>query len=139
MVRYHQGAGREGMSRLHDAVTEGTSLPFGPIRKRTPAEYAQLHAGIEFITPEWERDCAILMARGFGMGCDLAFLAELAGKTEYEVQQGLARVARTLATWERNASKWANKYVAIEPSAAFPDGASERDQQRERSNRRGGL
>jgi hypothetical protein len=127
------------MSRLHDAVTEGTNLPFGPIRKRTPAEYAQLHSGIEFIFPEWERDCAILMARGFGMGFDVRVLAQLAEKEEYEVTLALARVSRTLATWERNASKWANRYVAVEPQSANPDGASERDQYRERSNRKGGL
>jgi hypothetical protein len=127
------------MTRLHDAVTEGTELSFGPIRKRTPAEYAQLHAGIEFIMPEWERDCAILMARGFGMGFDVSVLAEIAGKPEYEVRAALGRVSRTLATWERNASKWANRYVAVEPQSALPDGASERDQYRERSNRKGGL
>lgn len=127
------------MTRLHDAVTEGTGLPFGPFRRRTPAEWAQLHAGIERIFPEWERDCAILMARGFGMGQNLSTLADLAGKTEDEVANAIARVSRTLATWERNASKWANRYVAIEPQSALPDGASERDQYRERANRRGGL
>lgn len=125
------------MSRLHDAVTEGSSLPFGPLRRRSPAEYAQLHSGIEFITPEWERDVAILMARGFGIQYDVTSLAVMAGRTETEVRDALARVCRTLATWERNASKYASRYVAIEPTAGFADGSSERDQRRERSNRRG--
>ncbi len=124
---------------LHKAVTEGTCLPFGPMRRRTPAEWAQIHAGIEFIHPEWERDCAILMARGYGMLWDITSLAHLARKTEDEVQAAIMRVSRTLATWERNACKWSTKYVAIEPQSRASDGASEQDQRRERGNRRGGL
>ena len=114
-------------------------MPFGSVAanaSRTRAEYAQLHSGVEFIQPEWERDCAILMARG---GWTVALLAELAGKTEDEVEVALGRVARTLATWERNACKWSTRYVAVEPQACASDGASERDQRREKTNRRGNL
>lgn len=132
------------MSPLHDAVTEGTNLAFGPFpRKRTPAEVAQIHAGIEFIKPEWERDCAILMARWFGVigspAENIEKLCQLAEKSEYEVRAALSRVSRTLCTWERSASKWGYRYVAIEPQSAFPDGANQRDQSRERNNRRGGV
>jgi hypothetical protein len=128
------------MSRLHDAVTEGNLLPFGALGvRRSAAEYAQLHAGIEFILPEWERDCAILMARGFGIVWDVTSIAVLADKTEDQVRDALARVSRTLATWERNACKWSTRYVAVEPMSIASDGASERDQRRERGNRRGGL
>jgi hypothetical protein len=126
------------MSRLHDTVMEGTSLPFGPLGvRRSAAEYALFHAGIEFVSPEWERDCVILMARGFGIVWDITSLAVLAGKTEDEVRAAIGRVTRTLATWERGASKWSNRYVAIEPASQFGDGSSERDQRRERSNRSG--
>jgi hypothetical protein len=128
------------MENLHNQVTGGQPwLPFGSVASaasRTKAEWAQLHSGIEFIQPEWERDCAILMARG---GWTIALLAGVVDKDEYEIEVALGRVTRTLATWERNACKWSTRYVAVEPQACAPDGASERDQRRERTNRRGSV
>jgi len=124
---------------LHDYVTDGKPwLPFGYLAStpfRTRAEWAQLHSGIEFIQPEWERDCAILMARGWTM----ERLCDASGKTDWEIEAALARVSRTLATWERNACKWSTRYVAVEPQACASDGASERDQHREHTNRRGSV
>ncbi len=126
------------MITLHEFVTAGRAwLPFGPMRNpRNKSEWAQLHSGIEFIVPEWERDCAILMARG---GWTAGALAIVCGKTEFQVADALGRVARTLATWERNACKWSTRYVAMEPQACASDGASERDQRREKTNRRGAV
>ena len=121
---------------LRDAVSEGSSLVFGPMAQaRTNAEYALLHSGIEFIQPAWERDCVILMARGY----TIERLIELTGLADYEIHVAIGRVTRTLATWERNACKWSTRYVAVEPQACAPDGASERDQRRERTNRRGSV
>ena len=128
---------------LHDYVTFGYDhLPFGPLaapfqRSRTPAEWALLHSNIEFIEPEWERDCVLLLARN--QGWTFERLSRVSGKSVYEIENAVGRVTRTLATWEVNAGKWAHRYVAREPQAYTRDGASERDQYRERGNRRGSL
>jgi hypothetical protein len=125
---------RQGLENLRCAVSGDSGLPFGPLLvMRTKAEYAALHSGIEFVTPAWERDYLILRFRGL----PLENIASLAGVDEYEISLAIGRVARMLATWERNACKWATRYVAIEPQAAARDGASERDQHREHGNRKG--
>lgn len=91
-------------------VQSGTDLALGLITG-TPAEWAQLHAGIEFIEPVHERDMMILSARGWS----IRGLASLAEVDELIVVNALGRVARTLATWERNACKWSTRFVAVEP------------------------
>lgn len=90
------------------------ALPYGPRSERTPAEWAQLHSGIEFIAPSWERDAMIFKSQGMLMW----EIASITGHTEAEVERALGRVARTLTSWERNACKWATRYVAREPWAA---------------------
>jgi len=100
---------------------------------RTPAEWAQLHAGIEFIQPQRDRELMQMSAQGFSV-CNLA---EQFAMDPLEVQRSLARTARTLATWERNACKWSTRFVAIEPNSQYPQGASERDQRAERQERYG--
>ena len=124
-----------GKAVLRTVVMAGTRLTFGPMVDRSPAEWAQWHSGMEFITPQWERDALLLMARGETIDS----VAELAGIRDYEVEDALGRAARTLATYERNACKWSTRYVAVEPMACATDGASERDQRRERMNRKGAL
>lgn len=124
------------MPTLRDFVQDNSSLPFGPITGRSRSEWVQLHSGIEFIQPEWERYCVILLARG---DWTIGALAIVAGRTENEVADAVGRVTRTLATWERNACKWSTRYVAREPMALANDGASERDQRREKTNRRGAV
>lgn len=125
---------RKGLENLRQAVSGTSSLPFGPlIAERTKAEYAALHSGIEFVTPVWERNYLILRFRGL----PVETIAKLADVDEYEISMAIGRVARMLATWERNACKWATRYVAVEPQAAARDGASERDQHREHGNRKG--
>jgi hypothetical protein len=128
----------EEKAALRSLVCGGVRLIFGPMASRSAgdrshAEWAQWHSGVEFLTPVWERDCLLLASRGWTCRA----LAEVARIDEYEVQAALGRQARTLATYERNASRWASRYVAREPQASATDGASERDQRRERTNRRG--
>lgn len=91
-------------------VEGGTGLPLGRCTG-TPAEWAQLHAGIEFIHPPHERDMMILSARGWAV----RGIADLAEVDEGYVREALSRVARTLTTWERNACAWATRFVAVEP------------------------
>ncbi|MGH9920225.1 MAG: hypothetical protein ACRD6W_15330 [Nitrososphaerales archaeon] len=109
------------MSDLEDLralVTDNPALPFGDHRQFKPCQWAMLHAGIEFIAPE--RDRLLLWGRSCGYSVDL--LAAVANVPPVEVERAIGRASRTLATWERNASRWANRYVAREPVSAFPDG-----------------
>jgi hypothetical protein len=71
------------------------------------------------------------------LGVSNAVLAEHFGIDVLEVERSLARTARTLATWERNACSWSTRYVAVEPNSQYPSGASERDQHQERQERSG--
>jgi hypothetical protein len=128
----------EEKAALRSLVCDGLCLVFGAMASgasggRSHAEWAQWHSGVEFLTPVWERDCLLLTSRGWTRQA----LAEVARIDEYEIDAALGRQARTLATYERNASRWASRYVAREPQASSSDGASERDQRRERTNRRG--
>lgn len=102
---------------------------------RTPAEWAQLHAGVEFIQPERDR----LMMQMAGAGFNVWHLAEQFAVDPLEVERSLARSARTLITWERNACKWATHFVAVEPNSAYPNGSSQRDQAKENDQRNGDL
>lgn len=87
-------------------------LPFGgPLgHDRTAAEWAALHAGVEFL-PANERKALLLSAQGF----PLVNIATRLGLDPLEVQRMMQRSARTLITWERNACKWSTRYVAREP------------------------
>jgi hypothetical protein len=80
---------------------------------RTPAEWAQLHAGIDFIMPDRDREMMQLKA----MGATVEQLSSRFGMAALEVDRAIARTARTLATWERNACKWSTRFVACEPMA----------------------
>ncbi len=92
---------------------------------RRPAAWASLHAGEEFL-PELDRD--VLFSRQLGMPVEL--IGDALGLDPLEVERNLARTCRTLATWERNACKWANRYVAIEPNVAEYGDTRERTSQR---------
>lgn len=98
------------------------SLEFGPINGRTPAQWALLHAGVEFLPT---RDRRIIWLRAGR--CSLEFIALQFQMTELDVERSLGRSARTLATWERNASKWATRFVAREPMSLAPGASPERE------------
>lgn len=80
---------------------------------RRPCEWAALHAGVEFV-PALDRQILELRQRSY----DLDAIACAYALDPLEVERSLARTCRTLATWERNACKWATRYVAIEPNVA---------------------
>lgn len=99
---------------------------FGPLGSpRRPAQWALLHAGIEFI-PKRDREIMWLRAEGYS----IESLAEAQGLSDIEIERSLARTARTLAMWERNACKWATRYVAREPMAQAPGAMPETDARR---------
>lgn len=98
---------------------------------RTPAEWAQRHAGIEFIQPP--RDREMMERRAQGWNVDM--LAQQYAIDPMEVERSLARTARTLITWERNACRWATHFVAVEPNGNYGDGSSQRDMKLERDQR----
>jgi hypothetical protein len=100
---------------------------------RTPAEWAQLHAGIEFIKPE--RDRQMMQLRAMGWNVDM--IAHQFAIDPLEVQRSIERTARTLITWERNACRWATHFVAVEPNSMFPNGSRERDKAKEHDQRNG--
>ena len=102
-----------------------SDLPFGPIGgPRKPCEWAALHAGVEFLT---ELDRRILERRQQGQRIEhIAVFEQL---DPYEVERSIARSCRTLATWERNACKWATRYVAVEPNVAEYGDTRERTSQ----------
>lgn len=109
------------MSALEDLralATDNPALPFGDHARFRPCQWAMLHAGIEFIAPE--RDRLFLWCRSLGYSVDI--LAAIGEVEPIEVERAIGRASRTLATWERNASRWANRYVAREPQAATVDG-----------------
>lgn len=98
-------------------------LPFGPIGSfRTPAQWALMHAGLEFLA---KRDREIVWLKAEGL--EIETLATRLGIPEIEIERSLDRTARTLATWERNACKWATRYVAREPMAQAPGASPESD------------
>ena len=99
---------------------------FGPLGKpRRPAQWALLHAGIEFIP---KRDREIMWMRAEGHSVET--IAHAKGLSDLEVERSLTRTARTLAAWERNACKWATRYVAREPMAQAPGAMPESDTRR---------
>jgi hypothetical protein len=98
------------------------TLPFGPASSRTRAQWALLHAGVEFLP---SKDRRIIWERAGGSTIEL--LARTYELTELEVERSIGRSARTLATWERNACKWATRYVAREPMALAPGASPERE------------
>jgi hypothetical protein len=98
------------------------TTPFGTLgSSRSPSQWALLHAGIEFIP---KRDREIMWERAGGLSIDQ--LAEKFGIPDVEVERSILRTSRTLAAWERNACKWATRYVAREPMAQAPGAAPER-------------
>lgn len=96
------------------------TLPFGPLKGRTPAQWALLHAGVEFL-PAKDREIIWLRAGRYS----ISKISQLKGMPEIQVERSLGRSARTLATWERNACKWATRYVAREPMALAPGASPE--------------
>lgn len=96
------------------------SLPFGPINGRTPAQWALLHAGVEFL-PSLDREIIWLRAGR----CTIQQIAQMKRMKPIDVERSLGRSARTLATWERNACRWATRYVAREPMALAPGASPE--------------
>lgn len=110
------------------AITD--EMPYPPPAYRRPCHWAQLHAGIQYIIPIWERNALIWYSRGIGI--DL--LSDAYGKTAYEVRTAIHRVERTLATWEREQDPSATRYVMREPASLWPDGARERDRVRDTSS-----
>lgn len=50
-----------------------------------------------------------------GRGHSVQVLADAFDLPTDEVEKTLARVARTLCTWERNACRWSTRFVAQEP------------------------
>jgi transposase len=96
---------------------------FGPLGKpRRPAHWALLHAGAEFLPV---RDRKIIWRKADGLS--VAQIAKEMGVSELDIQNSLARSARTLAIWERGATRWATRYVAREPMAQAPGAMPERD------------
>lgn len=102
-------------------------LPFGPVGgPRRPCQWAALHAGVEFLT-QLDRD--ILEARQSGLSVE--YIATMMNLDPLEIDRNIARSCRTLITWERNACKWAYRYVAVEPNVAeFGDTRERVSQQR---------
>lgn len=82
-------------------------------RPRRPCEWAALHAGVEFVPMQDQRVLALRQGRW-----SIDIIAKVLVLDPLEVERSLARTCRTLATWERNACKWATRYVAIEPNVA---------------------
>jgi hypothetical protein len=80
---------------------------------RRPCQWASLHAGEEFL-PAMDLD--ILQWRQAGLSVDA--IAVILNMDPLWVEHNLARTCRTLATWERNACKWATRFVALEPMVA---------------------
>jgi hypothetical protein len=110
-----------------------SDLPFGPIGSpRRPCQWAALHAGVEFL-PQLDRDCLELRQLGFGIEA----IAAMVGIDPLEVERNLARSCRTLITWERNACRWANRYVAVEPMVAVLGDNRERVSQQRPGTQRG--
>lgn len=103
-----------------------TLLPFGKLgSSRTPAQNALLHAGLEFI-PKRDREIMWLRAEGY----PIESLAKTQGMSDIEIERSLERTARTLAAWERNACRWATRYIAREPMAQAPGAMPESDARR---------
>jgi hypothetical protein len=98
-------------------------LPYPPVAERRPCHWAQLHAGIQHIVPKWERDALIWRSRGI----TIYELSLFYGKEPSEIRAAIARVERTLVTWEREQDRAARRYPLREPAALWPDGARERD------------
>jgi hypothetical protein len=98
------------------------TLPFGPISDRTGAQWALLHAGVEFLPV---KDRQIIWQRAGGATIEL--IAKTFEMTELDVERSIGRSSRTLCTWERNANKWATRYVAREPMALAPGASPERE------------
>lgn len=96
------------------------TLPFGPVSGRTPAQWALLHAGVEFL-PKLDREVIWLRAGR----CTIEQIAQLKSMPAIQVERSIGRSARTLATWERNACRWATRYVAREPMSLAPGASPE--------------
>lgn len=91
---------------------------------RRPCAWASLHAGEEFL-PAVDR--SLLNLRQLGYSIEVIAIAMRIDPLE--VERNLARTTRTLATWERNACKWATRYVAVEPNVAEYGDTRERTSQ----------
>jgi hypothetical protein len=105
---------------------ETNDLPYPPPAYRRPCHWAQLHAGIQHIIPVWERNALIWQSCGYRV----QDIAKVTHHTAPEVRAAIARVTRTLATWEREQDRHATRYPLREPGALWPDGARERDASR---------
>jgi hypothetical protein len=105
-------------------------MPYPPPAYRRPAHWAQLHAGIQYIVPVWERNALIWLS----CGVPVREIADGNRVSAPEVRAAIARVERTLATWEREQDSYATRYPIREPTSLLPDGAGERDRTRDGSS-----
>lgn len=98
-------------------------MPYPPAAFRRPCHWAQLHAGIEHITPVWERNALIWRSRGLSV----REIADGTGRTAPEVRAAIGRVERALVTWEREREWRTRNYPLQEPTSMLPGGASQKE------------